>query len=185
VVKLIAKSAADGLLPIEIGQVRVEEIVAPMASLSAYAGKVDALSQSLKSTHGLALPEVGQTTNAGDVSCQWFGLNHVMLMGEEPDAALSEAAAVTDQSDAWCRVRITGAGARDVLARLVPVDLRDDAVPVGKAIRTDVQHMSGALARVGEDAWEVMVFRSMAGTLVHDLKTAMETVAGIAEMRDA
>jgi len=32
--------------------------------------------------------------------------------------------AVVDQSDGWAALRVTGAGAVDVLARLVPVDLR-------------------------------------------------------------
>ncbi|WP_186826948.1 sarcosine oxidase subunit gamma [Shimia ponticola] len=184
-VKLIAKSAAEGLLPVEVAGVRVEEIVAPLASLSPFQGQDAALGKALKKAHGVVLPKAGQITQAGEVSCHWFGLNHVMLMGAAPDASLAKVAAVTDQSDAWCRVRMTGEAARDVLARLTPIDLRDAALPVGATARTDIQHMSGALTRVGEDVWEVMVFRSVARTLVHDLTTSLETVAGIAEMRSA
>ena len=184
-VKLIAKSAADGRLPIEVGGVQVDELVAPMASIAPFGGKGAALAKALKAKHGVALPDIGRMNQKGDIRCQWFGLDHVMLIGAEPDPSLSKVAAVTDQSDAWCRVRLTGTHARDVLARLTPVDLRDLSMPVGATVRTDVQHMSGAVTRVADDAWEVMVFRSMAGTLVHDLQVAMETVVGIAAVRDA
>jgi len=34
-----------------------------------------------------------------------------------------------------------------------------------------------SLTKTGENAFQIMVFRSMAETLVHDLKTAMEGVA--------
>ena len=88
-----------------------------------------------------------------------------------------EVAALVDQSDAWAVVRLEGEGAEDVLARLVPVDLRLVSFPMGATARSKIGHMSGSVTRVGEDAFWLMVFRSMAETLVHDLKSAMEAVA--------
>ena len=75
----------------------------------------------------------------------------------------------------WCRSR--GDNAVDVLARLVPVDLRDAAMKRGHSIRTQVLHMSASVTKLGTDHFQIMVFRSMAGTLVHDLKRAMAAVA--------
>ena len=66
---------------------------------------------------------------------------------------------------------------KDILARLVPIDLRDQAFPDGAAARTLFGHMTAVLMRLGPEHYEVMVFRSMAGTLAHDLKDAMESVA--------
>ena len=43
---------------------------------------------------------------------------------------------MTDQSDGWTVLALSGAAAVDVLARLVPVDLRLAAFPVGGALRT-------------------------------------------------
>jgi sarcosine oxidase gamma subunit len=37
--------------------------------------------------------------------------------------------------------------------------------------------MNGSVTRTGADTFLVMVFRSMAGTLLHDLQRAMESIA--------
>ena len=60
---------------------------------------------------------------------------------------------------------------------LVPVDLRDTAMKRGHSIRTQVVHMNASVLKLGADHFQIMVFRSMAGTLVHDLKRAMAAVA--------
>ena len=106
-----------------------------------------------------------------------FGREVALLMGPAPDASLAAHAALTDQSDAWIVVRLEGAGARDVLARLTPIDLRDSVFKRGHTARTELAHMMASLTRVGPQAWQIMVFRSFAQTLAHDLKTAMQGVA--------
>ena len=100
-----------------------------------------------------------------------------MLIGPEPDGALAKHGAVVDQSDAWAVVSAKGPAVVDVLARLVPVDLRDGAMKRGHSIRTQVVHMNASVLKLGTDHFQIMVFRSMAGTLVHDLKGAMAAVA--------
>jgi sarcosine oxidase subunit gamma len=40
-----------------------------------------------------------------------------------------------------------------------------------------LKHMNVGLARTGPDRFEIIAFRSMAKTLVHDLETAMKDVA--------
>ena len=98
-------------------------------------------------------------------------------MGAEPSAKLAKHAALTDQSDAWSCVLLEGEGARDVLARLTPLDLRDSACPIGAALRSELFHMPVSIARLAENTWQIMGFRSMAATLVHDLERAMKSVA--------
>ncbi|MEL6839146.1 MAG: sarcosine oxidase subunit gamma, partial [Pseudomonadota bacterium] len=71
----------------------------------------------------------------------------------------------------------SGAGVEDVLARLVPVDLRLATFKTGHTARTMLGHMSVAISRVGAQSFEIMAMRSMAGTLVHELETAMRSVA--------
>ena len=62
------------------------------------------------------------------------------------------------------------------MARLVPVDLRTQAFGVGATCRTLVGHMSSSITRIEKDRLLIMVFRSMAETLVAELKEAMEAV---------
>lgn len=177
-VELIAKTPCDGLLPVTIGNIALTE-VAPgaLTSLAPMKGQATALSEALKAAHGMAMPGVNRATGKAGARAIWFAQGQVVLVGPEPDATLADHAAMTDQSDAWAVVRLEGAGAEDVLARLVPVDLRVSVFKRGHTVRTDLMHMMASITRVGGDAFQIMVFRSMAGTLVHDLKTAMEAVA--------
>lgn len=176
--ELIAKSACAGLLPLEIGSVTaVDAELGALTSLMPYQGQGAALAKALKSAHGLAIPGAMRATGKAGARAIWFGKDQILLAGPEPDAGLAACAALSDQSDAWACVELSGAGAEAVLARLVPVDLRAGNFKTGHTARTMIQHMNGAVTRIGADRFLVMVFRSMAATLVHDLKAAMETVA--------
>jgi sarcosine oxidase subunit gamma len=153
---------------------------APMGSVWAvmpYRGKAAALSKALEQAHGMPFPEPGTLLTAGKVRIAWSGLDQAFLMGVEPDAALADHAALTDQSDAWTHLVLDGPAARDVLARWVPVDLSPAACPPGAARRTLVGHMSALILHPGGDRFEILVFRSMAATAVHELTRAMRAVA--------
>ena len=176
--ELVAKSPCAGLLPLEIGAVKVtEEDLGVITALMPYKGQEKPLSMALQAAHGMAFPGPNRATGKAGARAVWMGREQALLMGPEVDAGLAEHAALIDQSDAWAAVRLEGAGAEAVLARLVPVDLRGAVFKRGHTARSQVAHMSGSVTRVGERAFLILVFRSMAATLVHDLKTAMEAVA--------
>jgi heterotetrameric sarcosine oxidase gamma subunit len=178
VADLDAKSPGAGLLPLTIGQVTAsEEALGAMTSLTPYKGRAKDLSGALKTAHGMAFPAAGRATGKAGARAIWFSHGQAILQGPAPDAALAEHAALTDQSDAWVVVRLEGKGAVDVLARLMPLDLRPSVFKRGHTARTELLHMAASVTKTGENAFQIMVFRSMAKTLVHDLKTAMEGVA--------
>ena len=175
---LIARTPCEGLLPLNIGGLSLsEETPGAMTLVIALKGRQKALSGALKSAHGMAFPAPNRATGRAGGRAVWFGSGQAMLIGPAPDATLGEHAALSDQSDAWAVVRLDGAGAADVLARLVPVDLRGGSFKRGHTARTQCAHMNASLTRVGEGVFQIMVFRSMAVTLVHEMKTAMEAVA--------
>ena len=177
-VKLLAKTPCDGLLQQSIGSVELTEVEAGvLTSIMPYQGQEKALSAAAKEAHGMAWPAPLRATGKDGARLVWFGRGQALLMGPAPDPGLARFAALSDQSDAWTIVRLNGAGAEDVMARLAPVDLRPFVFKRGHTLRTDIMHMAGSITRLGEAALQVMVFRSMAATLVHDLKTAMEGVA--------
>nr|WP_286193830.1 sarcosine oxidase subunit gamma family protein [Tropicibacter sp. R16_0] len=166
------------MLPLTVGATKVVEVEpGQMTSVAPYNGQQDKLSKAMKAAHGVAYPQANGLIQGSDAQAIWFGHAQAMLIGPAADAGLSEHAALTDQSDAWAVVNLSGETAEDVLARLVPVDVRLAHFPVGMAVRTQLQHLSVSLARVDEGTFQIMAFRSMAHTLVHDLKTAMEAVA--------
>lgn len=102
----------------------------------------------------------------------WTGRGQWFVMGPRPEVP---AAAVTDQSDGWAGFRLAGAAAADVLMRLVALDLRLPAYPVGSAARTGLNHMPLVLMRE-EGGFALLTFRSMARTAWHEIAEAMARV---------
>ena len=92
-------------------------------------------------------------------------------------AELVAEGALTDQSDAWAVLRLSGAASEDVLARLVPVDLRGSKFKRGHTARSQLQHMMVSVTRTGTTAFDIMVMRSFAATADHELSVAMKFVA--------
>lgn len=176
--ELKALSPAAGLLPLEIGGAALrEDEMRQLTLVAPFKGKEAALAKALEAAHGLHWPEAGETSVSGAVRLVWFGRGAALLMGGEASSKLAPYAALTDQSDAWSCLVFEGAGARDVLARLTPLDMRDVAFPMGATARTEVFHMACSITRLAAESWQIMGFRSMAKTLVHDLQVAMEGVA--------
>ncbi|MEM6372858.1 MAG: sarcosine oxidase subunit gamma [Pseudomonadota bacterium] len=176
--ELIAKTPLDGVGGKTIGTVAMAEVdLGALTSVAPFKGKSKALSDALKAAHGMAAPGALRSTGKAGARAIWFGRDTMLLAGPEPDAALANHAALTDQSDAWACIVLSGAGAEDVLARLVPVDVSAANFKRGHTARTQIQHMNGSLTRIGTDSFLILVFRSMAGTLIHDLERAMESIA--------
>lgn len=173
---LISRTPFADRLPLDIGTVSVREIdPGPVTSVAAIRGAQGAVSAALERSLGVPLPETGALVERDGVTCCWAGLDRWFVMG----AAVPEieGAMLTDQSDAWAIAEMTGRDVRDVLARLVPIDVSDRAFTRGRVARTGFGHMACLLLRTGEDVFRVMVYRSMAGSAVHDMERAMRMVA--------
>ncbi|MGB7241564.1 MAG: sarcosine oxidase subunit gamma [Sulfitobacter sp.] len=176
-ITLTETTAFGTALPLKIG--RAELIAADpgrLSSVSPYIGQSKALSAAMKKAHGLDLPSPNRSAGKGGNRVIWFGRDSYMLAGPPPDPVLEKHGAVTEQSDAWGSVILQGEDAEAVLARLVPVDLRKAVFKGGHTLRSQLQHLNVSITRIGQSRFLIMGFRSMAATLVHDLKTAMEGV---------
>lgn len=172
--ELIAKSALEGQR-LTVGTVTLAEVdVGKVTSVAGFPGGAKAVAKGLK-TLGLAMPEPNTFVEKKGARIVWTGRDQAFLVGVVPTAL--EGAAVTDQTDGWTVLGLSGTGAVDVLARLVPMDLRLAAFPVGRAVRTQLNHMNVVILRVSDYAFEIMAFRSMARTAWHEVETTMHMVA--------
>lgn len=164
--KLIALTPCEGLLPISHGGVEVTEVLYDrLTSVAPYAGQAKAVAAQLD--NGLA------PVNRRKGAVTWFGHGTWLVAGD----VAPEGAALTDQSDAWAAVQVEGRGAEEVLARVVPVDLRAVVFKKNHVAKTMLGHLSVTIVRTGAHAFEIIVMRSMAKTLVHDLDVAMRSLA--------
>lgn len=157
----------------------------PVASVAPYRGRGADVARVLSERHGVGLPGPGGSAAGSGATCRWAGLDQWFLFGPEPAAvaeALSGLAAVTDQSDGWARLALTGGDAAAVMARLCPLDLHPVAFPEGATARTEFAHMMSAITAIPGGV-EVMVMRSFAGTAVHEIIAAMRSVAAQKPLR--
>ena len=179
---LIETTPCDGLLPVSAGELLLSECApARVTSVAPFRGKTRAVGAALKAM-GLGWPGPGRSVATGDAAIVWTGQDQAFLIGAAPEG-LEAIAALTDQSDAWARMRLSGPGAGAALARLVALDLRAGAFPKGAVARAGLNHMMMVLLREAGDVFQIMVFRSMAGTAVHELHQAMKAVVARAALR--
>lgn len=170
-------SAFGHLLPLEIGGAQLAESpLRRITTLMPFDTGVKS-AEALQEAHGMAWPKPNRSSGKDGARCIWFGRNEVLLIGSVPDAGLNTHCAVVDVSDGWAAATLSGAAAEDVLARLVPVDVRAAHFKRGHTMRTQLGHMATSITRVGADRFLILVFRSMAGTMAHELKQAMAAVA--------
>lgn len=173
---LIETTACDGLLPVRAGGLTLSEAPpARITSVAPFSGKDRAVGTALKAL-GLGWPAPGRSFSADGATCLWTGRGQAFLIGADP-VGLDAIAALTDQTDGWARMRLAGPAAEAVLARLVPLDLRPAAFPEGAVARSGLNHMTMILGREGPDAFQIMVFRSMAASAVREISVAMDACA--------
>ncbi|MCC6002624.1 MAG: sarcosine oxidase subunit gamma [Pararhodobacter sp.] len=174
---------ADGLgLPLDHGACRLSALSCGPAWLVApFPGQEGACGAALAPL-GLDFPAPGQVLAEKGARIVWAGRAQALLFDADPPGALTRHAAVTDQADGWARLMLQGADAQTVLARLVPLDLHAGAFPPGRAARTLLGHHPLLLIRDTENAFEIMTYRSMAGSAVHELQEAMRSVAARAAL---
>ncbi len=120
---------------------------------------------------GAALPGVRQVSAGKDgAAVAWMSPDELLLFVDRTRAAETAAAlqaalagqfaTVADVSDARGVITVSGAQARDVLAKLCPVDFGD--LPVGGIRRTRAAQAAAAIWRTGDDGFTVICFRSVA-----------------------
>lgn len=175
--ELMARTPFGGLLPLSIGSTTLTEIdPGPLLLVTSFGDGAD-LDRAMVAAYGVGVPKPNRVLAKGGVRAVWFGRNQVLLMGAAPAAEVAAHAALVDQSDGWGAVTLEGPASVDVLARLVPVDLRAAGFKRGHCARTQLGHMNVSITRTGAEGFMILVFRSMASTLVHELERAMRGVA--------
>lgn len=177
IVSLARKSAfADRLagLPADGGDVLLHER-AGLGIATVMAGAPGALADRM------TLPEGGRASFAGDLTLiatgpgAWLAIQEAAEADRADELAgrLAGVAAVVDQSSGYAVLRLSGPGARRLLARMAFIDFAPESFGPGSAAVTLIAHM-GAIVWQRDDApaYEIAVFRSFAESFWHALETA-------------
>ena len=173
---LIAKSALAGHASLTRADTTLAEGTAgPITSIAPYPGRKPQVG-ALLAPLGLSFPEPNTVVAHGAARLLWTGREMAFLIGADAPPALADHAALTDQTDGWAILGLTGPMAEAALMRPVPLDLRLSAFPIGRTTRAPLNHLQAILTRTASDAFEVMVFRSMARTAWAELAEALEVL---------
>lgn len=155
---------------------------AVIASVAPFVGQFEAVSAQVKKRIGTGLPKPGRYADGEEGRVVWAGHRQWFVTGtraglcDDLAEALAGKAAVTDQSDAWTLLALIGTGAREVLARLCPLDMSAETMPEGSAARTEFAHMMALITAI-PDGFGIMVMRSFSASALHHIRDAMDSVA--------
>lgn len=174
--KLIAKPATEGLLPLTIGTLTLSDASPKrLTAIAPYPGAHAAVAEGLRAA-GLDWPMPDRVAKGAKGTCLWSGRDQAFLT-ELPPEGLADHAALTDLSDGWVALKLTGPDAAATLARLIPIDLSPRAFQEGASARTGLGHMSVLLHRSSNRSFTLYLFRSMAASAVHEIEGAMKSLA--------
>ena len=144
-------------------------------------GQRTTLEAKVQAEYGVALSAGPQRIARGDIAFIGTGPNTWLAISEhavndfaiELQQKLEGLVSVTDQSDGYAVLRLTGPKVRNTLAKGVPIDLHDRVFGPGMAASTILSHVGIILWRLpdadSQPVFEIAVFRSLASSLSHFL----------------
>jgi len=138
---------------------------------------------------GAAMPEVTSATFSGDKGLAWMSPDELLVLCPYGEAE-ALAAQVRDKlgdthslavnvSDARAVFEVSGPSARDVMAKLSPVDLSPGAFEPGQFRRTRMAQVSAAFWMPEADTFRIVCFRSAADYVFGLLKAAAAPGSGV------
>jgi len=138
--------------------------------------------KAVKALTGLGLPATRGCTLSDSHGVAWMSPDELLILCPYADAVagvaeLSSALAgqhflAANMSDARAVFAISGEGARDVIAKLAPVDMAQSAFQAGEIRRSRLAQVPAAFWLRDAETIEVMCFRSQADYVFELLKRA-------------
>jgi heterotetrameric sarcosine oxidase gamma subunit len=146
-------------------------------------GQGPATAKAARARFGVEAPPKPQAVAGKSAALIWSGADQFYALfanaeGQSPVEALRDSfagkASLSDQSDGRALIRISGASARKMLAKLSSLDFEDEIFPVGAAAATSIDHTGvnlwrGANAFDGSPVFNLLVFTSFADSIWHTI----------------
>lgn len=153
-----------------------------IASIAARRGTANDVTAAVQAAYGVALPVTPKLVAADRVTFLWAGVDRWLAMVDgsggtdllaELQPLVGAHASLADESDARAIVAISGAAARDCLAKGFPIDLHPRAFATGDVAITHAAHIAAMIWQTGDaPAYEIAVPRSYAESFAEWLRHA-------------
>jgi heterotetrameric sarcosine oxidase gamma subunit len=174
--------AKDGDAGLVMAELKDFELIQVMARR----GQWGPVSQACTEAYGKPAPAKPQAVEANGALLIWSGPDQILVLSargqrsstERTRLAFAGMASLSEQSDGRSLIRIAGARARDMLAKVCSLDLHPAVFPAGTAAATSIDHTSvnlwrgedgNGVDRGGEAVFYLLVFATFAESLWHTL----------------
>lgn len=171
-----------------IGCVTLQEVTdRALVSIAFGPAERERVSDSLQQSTGTHLPAVGSCTSIDNSTTLlglqldqvWLSLSHdgsAMDKTAHDRLRLPDGVYLTDQSDGWTALVLSGDKVQSVLERLCPLDLDTQQFPVDAVARTSIDHSGVILVRKAVNAYELITPRSSVASFVHAVESVAEHI---------
>lgn len=128
--------------------------------------------QALQGQCGLALPEPGHWVGNDTLALLWCAPQQFLAVGEADATqqlmgALPTSALTIDLAGSRMVVRLSGTAARDILARMVPLDLHPRAIGPGRVASTIAAHIGVQIWQIDDaPTYDIACLVSYSGSLL-------------------
>ena len=154
-----------------------------------YKGKHEDAAAAIGKALDIDCPTTPGICNSNDhTQVLWNGPNSWMIIASDGDSGrvrgellgllqktVRKLGAVVDQSHGRCGLRLSGARAREVMAKNTTIDLHPRAFSPGQCALTSVAHMNATVVQVDDTpTYDLFVARSLARSFVHAIEQACD-----------
>jgi sarcosine oxidase subunit gamma len=172
----------------EFNTVTIAEVTGlSLISIAVPNGGQAALKSALKKQLKMELPEPGHVSISKPDNSMliWTAPDQFLLAFDAEDgepvksakSVLGAVAYLTDQSDAWVKLEISGSRRLEALERICPINLHPDIFQVGKAARTMMEHLGVLIIRDTTDSFLLLSARSTAKSFLHAVETSAKNIS--------
>lgn len=181
--QLTPKSPLDGIV-LSIGGTKIREVTgSAIVSIAIANGGEAGLKNAILEAYHVEQPAIGQSAITEVDNARFLGLQRnqlfVLFDCDAPRreqivaAKLGEAAYLTDQSDGWVILRLSGEKSIPALQRICMLDLELAQFPPGAVARTVMEHLDVIIVREAPDTFLLISARSSAQSFLHAIETSV------------
>ncbi|MED5531196.1 MAG: hypothetical protein VYA61_02395 [Pseudomonadota bacterium] len=84
---------------------------------------------------------------------------------------------ITEQSDAWVGIEISGKSSHACLQRICPLDLSTESFGINTAVRTLMEHLNVLIIKTAEDSFLLLSASSSANSFLSAVETSAQNIA--------
>ena len=184
VAKLSATSSLNGYDK-EIGTIRLREISnQSLIAMAIPLGEETKFKNSIKNIFGLKMSSPNKSVKNKDTRIFSTQPDQIFVLTKRTDdpeksmaIEIGKSAYITDQTDAWVILEISGSSSREALERICQLDLDKEIFQLDSMARASMEHMSAIIIRKADDTFYLMSASSSAKSFLHAVELSAQHVS--------